>query len=238
MRVPSGLLANETLIVRDFRLRLVRAIAFETEYAKRSYEQGVSEKLATELGVTPDILREATEYVRRGFRPDGMVSMEDVKGIIEQRLWVTVADRAKVRSMAKARRMTMRELTRSILHYGMLSQFEPARAGVVNVRINGRRTRLGHSSFTSISVSKGLLAAIRQRAAGVGMPVSTYVRSWVLAYVRGELPDLAIRPVPRQGMYDDATNYLLPTCWQDVHIVRNPGPRRRRGSSSEQATGS
>jgi hypothetical protein len=223
MRAPSGLLICETLIVRDFRLRLVRALAFETEYGKRSYQQGVSEKLATELGVTPDILREAAEYVRRGFRPEGTVVMEDIKGIVEQRLWVTVADRAKVRAMAKARSMTMRGLTRSILHYGMLSQFEPARASIAGARVKNR-TRLGHSSFTSISVSKGLLAAIRQRAARAGMPVATYVRSWALAYVRGELPDLTIRPVPLQGMYDDAASYVLPACWQEP--------------STEQATGS
>jgi hypothetical protein len=236
MKAPSGPPIRETLIVRDFRLRLVRALAFETEYGKRSYQQGVSEKLATELGVTPDLLREAAEYVRRGFRPEGALPTGDVKQIVEKRLWVTVADLGKVRAMAKARRMTMRELARSILHYGMLSEFEPARAGVVDVRINNRRTRPGYS-FTSISVSKGLLAAIRQRAAGVGMSVATYVRSWVLAYVRDELPDLTIRPVPLQGMYDDATSYVLPAHWQDVPIVRVSG-RRRRDPSSEQATGS
>jgi hypothetical protein len=225
---------RETLIVRDFRLRLVRAIAFETEYGKRSYEHGVCEKLATKLGVTTDILREAAEYVRRGFRPEGMVSAADVKGIIEQRLWIAAADWAKVCAMAKARRMNMRELMRSILHYGMLSQLEPVRVGVVNVRIDNRRPRPGYR-FTSFSVSKGLLAAIRQRAAGVGMPVATYARSLVVAYVRGELPGLTIRPVTLQGMYDDATSYVLPACWQDVPIVYGCGQRRRE--PPEQATG-
>jgi hypothetical protein len=200
------------LKVQSFRLELVRRLALETEFGMRTYQTGVNEKLAAELGVSMDTLRAAAEYVRRAFRPDATATDND--GLIEQRFWMAKSDHRKIAAMARSRGLHARELTRSILHHAMLSTLEPVCVTVTDVRFDNRRTKSTHT-FASMMVSKGLLSALRQRGHAVGMEIATYVRSWLVNYAAGALPELKVKPVPLLGMYDDASNYIVPACWQE-----------------------
>ncbi len=163
--------------------------------------------LAMQLGVRDEVLVEAIDMRRQGFRlPPNQNELLVLKkrGMAKLRIHVWSCIAPQVLASARRRHETSAAFVRSLLHALLRTTFEPVS------RRPGHREQKMSSTWVQPCVTMGLYQAVCRRAAALGVTHTCYVNLWLKDYVSGKLPPVRVRVVARTECFDDAALYVLP----------------------------
>jgi hypothetical protein len=187
-----------------FRRRLVELVGLESRFS-RSLPPDGDAQLALDLGVTPEVLLEAVEVRRTGFRlpPSKVRRNEFARGCVQLswRLWRTLA--APLARAAERRHLAEAVFVRSVLHAYMQTPYEP----VTRVPADNEKNEKRHRVQT---VSRALHHVLCTRASVLGVTTSRYCTLLLNDYLAGQLPPVKIVPVNVSQCFDDPALYALP----------------------------
>lgn len=187
-----------------FRRRLVELVAVESRFS-RSLPPDPDAQLADDLGVTMDVLADAIQLRRTGFRmpPSRNVRAEMRRGYLYYSwcLWTVLGE--PVAKAARRRDENETTFIRSLLHAFMQTTFEP----VTRARPEGARTDPHHRS---LPISRALHYVLCRRAAALGTTTSLYCSFWVYDYLNGRLPPIKVVPISAGQCFDDPALYAVP----------------------------
>ena len=224
--------ADPTLAkAREFRGRLVRRLAFGGWWSRRlALHDRLDPRVARQLGVQPAVLREAASLYRSTYVFPGA----KVTPLVPLDVELPVPIFAELALRAKLLRMMPGQMVRATLHASMRLQREPAPRAPPGTRAGRKRIRgiaFGGRILTvpgdgrrhiCTTVSRGLYAALEQRAAARRISRARYVQLWLADLAEGLLDDVAIVPVEIGAMFDDERAYF-----HSSHPNRKIGVRRR-----------
>jgi hypothetical protein len=198
----------------DFRRWIVHTIAFDTRWGLLESKRNTSKWLASELGVTDDVLEDAAALVRFGYRssPGNPSRAENGKlMMLHQRLPSRV--NVLMQNLAELMGTTRGALLCNLVHAAMRTKREPTRRLTRGGKKLVFRSEVLPPTAADVycRITRALHKALHLRAAAQGINAHRYVRNWVLDLVDGKLGDLDLEQVAEMGqMFDDPKSYVLP----------------------------
>lgn len=218
-----GGFAINPVTVPAMRKRLVLYLVEEEGASLRTNIKD-PEGLARDLGITPELLREAMALSRMAHANEGA-------GVVNMPVWSPIPIRGHVLAAGVKNGFALGDYStffRSLFHAAMQTSYEPMirghgsqRYGVaLDAHVKGKRVkpvvlrgkkRKIKCNHQRLRVNEGLHRALKARARAYRRSTATYCLQWILDAIDGLLPkDLHLDAVRYKDLYPRPENYVLP----------------------------
>ena len=205
----------------QFRQKLVLELA-STRWPRRIALYGVEdEHLASKLGVRKDVLNDAINLVRSGFRsPEQQNEGAEPSKLVQLRMHYPVEVMTLVANLATEMNTATTNLVRDLLHAAMQTSHEPSHQPRLRQRKAVLRGKLlsGVVTHEYMLLSPALKECVQYRAIAYGETPHGYVRAWLVDLVEGRLGHIDIQSIRLSQMFDSIEAYVIPVL-PDLPVV-------------------